>query len=46
MLYNDNVAVDKMNLERLTEMITPIAEIKAINITKRGLASKSDYFGK
>jgi hypothetical protein len=44
-IFNDNAAVDKMNLERLTEMITPIAEIKAINSSKRGLTSKSDYFG-
>jgi hypothetical protein len=26
-------------------MITPIAEIKAINSTKRGLTSKNEYFG-
>jgi hypothetical protein len=44
-IFNENAVVDKMNLEILTEMITPLAEIKAINSTKRGLTSKSNYFG-
>ncbi len=44
-IFNDNDSVDKYNFEKLTNIKSPIAELKAINSSKKGLNSSSQHFG-
>jgi hypothetical protein len=44
-IFNDNDSVDKYNFEKLTNIKSPIAELKALNSSKKGLNSSSQHFG-
>lgn len=44
-IFNDNDSVDKINLEKLSEMKSPVTEIIAINSSNKGKITSSQFFG-